>query len=92
VGETVNHPVDKQGRSVRQVALLKWFVRKNYVNLPDEAINRYAVAIYDSLSELPGTRGTPRRSAEASPQRPPRSGLDTDAATTLDDRRSGHAG
>jgi len=33
---------DKKGRSVRELAMLKWFVRTAYVDLPDRAIDQWA--------------------------------------------------
>lgn len=73
---------------MKQMALLKWFVRKSYVNLPGQAVKRYAVAVYDKINGAPDTRGTPRRSAGPTRPRPPRSGHDIGAAATLDGHRS----
>jgi len=48
-----SYPYDKQGRSVRQLALLNWFVFKSFVGLPKEVVRQYALSLYDSMPSSP---------------------------------------
>ena len=51
----MQHPYTKEGFSVRELALVKWFVRQSYTTprgepLPDSAVNAWAEAIYRRLT------------------------------------------
>ena len=47
----MQYPTDKQGRSVKQLALLKQFAHDSFIDLPKEGAHAYAELIYDRIEK-----------------------------------------